>query len=48
MASIKSDTEVTSVASKPRRVKTAEAAPPPEPPKKLSRWERIKKWYRGK
>jgi serine/threonine protein kinase len=47
MASIKSDTEVTRVASKPRHVKAAEAAPPPEPPKKLSRWERIKRWYKG-
>ena len=48
MASIQSDTEVTRVASKPRREKTVEAAPPPEPPKKPSRWERIKRWYRGK
>jgi serine/threonine protein kinase len=47
MASIKSDTEVTRVARKPRREKTAEAAPKAEPPKKLSRWERIKRWYRG-
>ncbi len=47
MASIKPDTQVTRVASRPKREKTAEAAPP-EPPKKLSRWERIKRWYRGK
>jgi hypothetical protein len=46
-ASIKTDTEITRVARKPSREKTAEAAPP-EPPKKLSRWEKIKKWYRGK
>jgi serine/threonine protein kinase len=47
MASIEPDTEVTRVARRPRREKTAEAAPPPEPPKKLSRWERIKRWARG-
>jgi tRNA A-37 threonylcarbamoyl transferase component Bud32 len=41
------DTEVTRVARKPRPEKTADTAEEPEPKKKLSRWERIKKWYRG-
>jgi hypothetical protein len=46
MASIKSDAEITRVARKIRREKAAQV-PPPEPPKKPSRWERIKRWYRG-
>jgi tRNA A-37 threonylcarbamoyl transferase component Bud32 len=43
---VETDAEVTRVARKPRPEKTAEAEEP-EPKKKLSRWERIKKWYRG-
>ncbi|HEU4887574.1 MAG TPA: serine/threonine-protein kinase [Thermoanaerobaculia bacterium] len=47
LAARESDAEVTRVARKPRREKTAEVKPPEEPKKKLSRWERIKRWYRG-
>jgi serine/threonine protein kinase len=48
IAEIKPDAEVTRVGRKPRREKIAEVEPPPEPPKKkLSRWERVKRWYRG-
>jgi serine/threonine protein kinase len=46
LAAREPDAEVTRVARKPRREKTAEVKPP-EPPKKPSRWERIKRWYRG-
>jgi serine/threonine protein kinase len=48
LAASTSDTEVTRIAKKPRRAKTTEAkTQDEEPKKKLSRWERIKRWYRG-
>jgi serine/threonine protein kinase len=46
MASIKSNTEVTRTARKPRE-KTAEVTPPEPAEKKLSRWDRVKRWFRG-
>jgi hypothetical protein len=42
-AAVEPDVEVERVARKPRREKTEEETPK----KKLSRWERVKKWYRG-
>jgi hypothetical protein len=47
LAAIEPDTEVTRVARKPRREKAAEVKAPEPPKKKPSRWERIKRWYRG-
>jgi tRNA A-37 threonylcarbamoyl transferase component Bud32 len=44
-SAVEPDAEITRVARKPRREKVAEAEPPPK--KKPSRWERVKKWYRG-
>ncbi len=46
LAARESDSEVTRVARKPRREKSAEVKPV-EPPKKPSRWERVKRWFRG-
>src|SRR5690349_14404660 len=45
-AAIEPDVEVERVARKPRREKVAEKVDEP-PKKKLSRWERIKRWARG-
>jgi hypothetical protein len=39
-----SKAEVTKVEKKPSAEETAETAKPPEPEKKLSRWERFKRW----
>jgi tRNA A-37 threonylcarbamoyl transferase component Bud32 len=46
-AAIEPDVEVERVARKPRPEKTAEAETQEPPKKKLSRWEKVKKWYRG-
>ena len=46
LAAIEPDTEITRVARKPRP-KTTEVKEPEPPKKKTSRWERIKRWYRG-
>jgi tRNA A-37 threonylcarbamoyl transferase component Bud32 len=43
MEESKPESEMTRVAKKPRR-----DTPPPEPEKPPSRWERFKKWFRGK
>ncbi len=40
--------EVTKIARKPRAKEEAIADPPPPAPKPLSRWQRFKKWMRGK
>ena len=48
IAEIEPDAEITRVGRKLRREKAAEAELVPKPPeKKLSRWERIKRWARG-
>lgn len=47
LAAIEPDAEVTSVGRKPRREKTAETKPPEPEKKKLSTWQRLKRWYRG-
>jgi tRNA A-37 threonylcarbamoyl transferase component Bud32 len=44
----KPKTEVTKVARKPRTKEEAIADPPPPAPKPLSRWQRFKKWMKGK
>jgi tRNA A-37 threonylcarbamoyl transferase component Bud32 len=46
-AAIEPDEEVTRVGRKPRREKVAEAKTEEAPKKKLSRWERVKGWFRG-
>jgi len=47
LAAIEPDTEITRVARKPKREKAVEVKVPEPPKKKPSRWERIKRWYRG-
>jgi serine/threonine protein kinase len=50
LAALEPDVEVTRVARKPRSEKTANVVPLPEPQpekKKPSRWDRVKRWFRG-
>jgi serine/threonine protein kinase len=48
LAKIEPDSEMTRVARKPKRAsRVVEVKEPEPPPKKKSRWERVKGWFRG-